>query len=266
MKMKFGFIGSGNMATAIVGGIIGSDIAGVNEIIVSDINEQSLDAIYNKYKVATTLHNKEVAESDILFLCVKPNVVYKVIDEIKDFVTPDTVVVSIVAGQSIEKLEKAFEREIKLVRVMPNTPALVGEGMSALSKNANVSENEIKYVEKVFNGFGIARVVDEKLMDAVTAVSGSSPAYAFMMIEAMADGAVMNGMPRDMAYTFAAQALLGSAKMVLDTGMHPGALKDMVCSPGGTTIEAVRVLEQKGFRGALIEAVNACAKKSKELG
>ncbi len=264
--MKFGFIGSGNMGSAMIGGIIGAELAAAEEIIVSDINPRGLEDIRSKYGVAVTEHNKEAADADVLLLCVKPNVIYSVIDEIKDFVTYDTVVVSIAAGQSLKKLEAAFEREVKLVRVMPNTPALVGAGMSAIAKNANVSDKEIKYIEKVFNSFGIAKAVDEKLMDAVTAVSGSSPAYVFMLIEAMADGAVMNGMPRDMAYTFAAQAVLGSAKMVLETGKHPGILKDMVCSPGGTTIEAVSVLEEMGFRSAIIEAVNACAEKSAQLG
>ncbi len=158
-----------------------------------------------------------------------------------------------------------FGKRIKIVRVMPNTPALVGEGMAAICPNDLVSKEETEEVISIFESFGKAEIVEEKLMDSVTAVSGSSPAYVYMFIEAMADAAVLEGMPRDKAYKFAAQAVLGSAKMVLETGMHPGALKDMVCSPGGTTIKAVATLEKHGFRNAIIEAMRDCAIKSKEM-
>ncbi|EEL87777.1 Pyrroline-5-carboxylate reductase [Bacillus cereus AH1272] len=161
--------------------------------------------------------------------------------------------------------EDAFGRKLKIVRVMPNTPALVGEGMSALCHNALVTEKDLEDILNIFNSFGQTEIVNEKLMDVVTSVSGSSPAYVYMFIEAMADAAVLNGMPRDQAYKFAAQAVLGSAKMVLETGIHPGALKDMVCSPGGTTIEAVATLEEKGLRTAIISAMNRCTQKSVEL-
>lgn len=155
---------------------------------------------------------------------------------------------------------------MKIVRTMPNTPALVGEGITGVCKNELVTEEELSYICKIFSGFGKAEVLSEKLMDVVVSVSGSSPAYVFLFIEAMADAAVADGMPRAQAYKFAAQAVYGSAKMVLETGKHPGELKDMVCSPGGTTIEAVRVLEEKGFRSSVIEAMKACVKVAKELG
>lgn len=148
---------------------------------------------------------------------------------------------------------------------MPNTPALVGEGMSALCPNEMVTKRDLEDVLNIFNSFGQTEIVSEKLMDVVTSVSGSSPAYVYMIIEAMADAAVLDGMPRNQAYKFAAQAVLGSAKMVLETGMHPGALKDMVCSPGGTTIEAVATLEEKGLRTAIISAMQRCTQKSVEL-
>lgn len=148
---------------------------------------------------------------------------------------------------------------------MPNTPVLVGEGMSALSFNEMVTEKDIKEVLNIFNIFGQTEVVNEKLMDVVTSISGSSPAYVYMFIEAMADAAVLDGMPRNQAYKFAAQAVLGSAKMVLETGIHPGELKDMVCSPGGTTIEAVATLEEKGLRTAIISAMKRCTQKSMEM-
>lgn len=265
--MKMGFIGSGNMGGAIIGGIVNGKIAVPSDIIVSDKNEAALKKINSEYAVNTTTDNKTVAnEADLLFLCVKPQFLYLVIDEIKDSISENTVIVSIVAGQSIETITSAFGKKIKLIRVMPNTPALVGEGMAALTTNENVTKEEADIVLNVFNSFGKGEIVSENLMDAVTAVSGSSPAYVFMMIEAMADAAVIGGMPRSQAYTFAAQAVMGSAKMVLETGKHPGELKDMVCSPAGTTIDAVASLERSGFRSSVIDAMISCMNKSKELG
>ena len=263
--MKIGFIGGGNMGGAIIGGIVNNGIAAPSDIIVSDANKTSIEKMQSLYGIEAAKNNGEAANSDILFLCVKPNVLYSVIDEIKDIDFDNTVIISIAAGQSIEAIENAFGKEIKLIRVMPNTPALVGEGMSALSPNKNVTESELAQAVELFSSFGKAEVVPEKLMDTVTAVSGSSPAYVFMFIEAMADAAVMGGMPRQQAYTFAAQSVLGSAKMVLETGKHPGELKDMVCSPAGTTIEAVAVLEDMGLRAAVIEAMRSCMEKSKEM-
>ncbi len=255
------------MGSAIIGGIVGAKICNAQNIYVSDINEAGLKTVGEQYGVNTMNDNAAVAKAvDMLFLCVKPNVLYKVIAQIKDSVRGDTVVISIAAGQSIAAIESAFGREIKLVRVMPNTPALVGEGMAAISVNANVTEEEGARAVSVFDSFGRAELLPEALMDTVTAVSGSSPAYVFMFIEAMADAAVRGGMPRNMAYTFAAQSVLGSAKMVLETGCHPGELKDMVCSPSGTTIEAVAVLEDKGMRSAVMEAMQRCIEKSREMG
>lgn len=265
--MIIGFIGNGNMGRAIISGIIDNKVADADEIIVSDIDIEGLEWVKSKYGVDTSADNKITAKTaDILFLCVKPQFLYGVIEEIKGSVRKNTVIVSIAAGQSIKAIENAFGKEIKLVRVMPNTPALVGEGMSALTPNENVNDNELETIFEVFNSFGRGERVNENLMDAVTAVSGSSPAYVFMMIEAMADAAVIGGMPRDKAYTFAAQAVLGSAKMVLETRLNPGKLKDMVCSPSGTTIDAVAELERTGFRSSIIDAMIACMEKSRKLG
>lgn len=263
--MKFGFIGNGNMGGAILGGILKNGLAMPSEIIVSDINADGLAKTASSTGAHTTTDNREAARADVLFLAVKPNVVYRVIDEIKDTVTENTLIISIVAGQSIEKLSAAFGTKIKLVRVMPNTPALVGEGMSGIAPNENVTETECRRVLEIFNSLGRGELVEEYMMDAVTAVSGSSPAYVFMLIEAMADAAVQGGMPRSKAYTFAAQAVLGSAKMVLETKKHPGELKDMVCSPAGTTIDAVAVLEEDGFRSSVMKAMKACIDKSRSL-
>ena len=263
--MKLGFIGSGNMCGAIVDGIIKSGY-NPNDITVAGVLQDQLDMFMEKYEVLTTSDNTAVtADSDIVFLCVKPNVIYSVIDEIKDYVSDGKIIVSIAAGQDIKKLTDAFGKKVKLVRLMPNTPALVGEGMTAMTPNENVTSEEAATVKELLESFGKAEIVPEKLMDAVTAVSGSSPAYVFMFIEAMADAAVMGGMPRSQAYTFAAQAVLGSAKMVLETGLNPSALKDMVCSPAGTTIEAVASLEKSGMRSSVIEAMRACIEKSRNM-
>ncbi|ADL52431.1 pyrroline-5-carboxylate reductase [Clostridium cellulovorans] len=266
MNKKIGLIGSGNMAQAIIGGIINSKLTNSENIVVSDKSEEALNTVKEKYKVETTTDNVYVAsKSEILILAVKPNIYPVVIKEIKGAVDDSTIIVSIAAGKSISSIESAFGKPIKLIRVMPNTPAMVGEGMAALCPNTEVPEDEISDVLAIFNSFGKGEVIDEKLIDAVTAVSGSSPAYVYMFIEALADGAVLQGMPRDKAYKFAAQAVLGSAKMVLETGEHPGKLKDNVCSPGGTTIEAVATLEKLGFRSAVISAVNTCAEKSQKM-
>lgn len=264
--MKIGFIGAGNMGGAIIGGAVSSGLLSGADIKVADRDDDKLNELKNKFGITIAENNVDCTDCDMVFLCVKPNVLREVISEISEISSKKTVFVSIAAGQSLEKISDMFARDdIKIVRVMPNTPALVGEGMSAVCANSNVTKNELACVTDILKSFGRAEVVSESLMDTVTAVSGSSPAYVFMFIEAMADAAVAGGMPRDKAYTFAAQAVLGSAKMVLDTGMHPGALKDMVCSPGGTTIDAVAVLENKGMRSAVMNAVKACIEKSKSM-
>lgn len=266
MNKTIGFIGAGNMGQAIVGGILKANLIVSDNIILSDLNEKSLDNVRKRHKVNVTTDNKIVAEqADILILAVKPNLYEVVINEIKETVKADAIVVSIAAGKSIKDVESLFERDLKVVRVMPNTPALVGEGMSALCVNNVVTEDEMKDIITIFESFGEAEIVSEKLMDSVVAVSGSAPAYVYMFIEAMADAAVLEGMTRSQAYKFAAQTVMGSAKMVLETKIHPGELKDMVCSPGGTTIEAVAMLEEKGFRAAVISAMKICANKSKEM-
>ena len=263
---KIGFIGCGNMSQAMIGGVVRAGIFQGKNILVSDLNKNSLESAANKYGVITTTDNLEVAKgSDILVLAVKPNLYNIVISQIKDTVKSDVIIVTIAAGKSIESTETAFGKNIKVVRVMPNTPALVGEGMSSMVPNKLIETHELEEVITVFESFGSTEVVEEKLMDVVTSVSGSAPAYVYMFIEAMADGAVLDGMPRDKAYKMAAQTVLGAAKMVMETGMHPGQLKDMVCSPGGTTIEAVTTLEKKGLRDAVITAMRSCTEKSKKM-
>lgn len=266
MNKTIGFIGSGNMGSAIIGGVISAKLVTSSDITASDIVQASLDGLKEKFGIHTTNDNLQVAStSDILFLSVKPNIYPVVIKEIRESVKKDTIIVAIAAGQSIETIESLFEKDIKLAKVMPNTPALVGAGMAAVCPNKLLTEEELQDVLAIFNSIGKAQVVPEYLMDVVTGISGSSPAYVYMFIEAMADAAVAEGMPRTQAYEFSAQAVLGAAKMVIDTKQHPGVLKDMVCSPGGTTIAAVCELENKGMRDAVISAVRTCTKKSKEM-
>ncbi|MCR4694783.1 MAG: pyrroline-5-carboxylate reductase [Pseudobutyrivibrio sp.] len=264
--MNIGFIGCGNMGSAILTGILSQHLFNEDEICCSAKTQASLDNIKEKFGVKTSLDNRAVAqESDIVFLAIKPQFLSDVIDEIKDLDLSKKLIISIVAGQSIEKLTSMFGQNLKIARVMPNTPAMVQEAMSAISFSNNVGPEDETITMDIFSSLGKAEIIPERLQDAVVGVSGSSPAYVYMFIEALADGAVAEGMPRAMAYKFAAQSVLGSAKMVLETGKHPGELKDAVCSPAGTTIEAVATLEAMGFRNAVIEAERVCTEKSRKL-
>lgn len=264
--MKLGFIGCGNMAEAMMGGIIKNEIFKADEIIGADLFAPSREKLKEHYGIRITESNVEVVENaEVVILSVKPQFYEPVIAEIKDVVQKDQLVITIAPGKTLAWLEERFGKPVKMVRTMPNTPAMVGEGMTGACYNQYVTAEELAYACSILSGFSNVEVISEHLMNVVTAVSGSSPAYVFMFIEAMADAAVADGMPRAQAYKFAAQAVLGSAKMVLETGKHPGELKDMVCSPAGTTIEAVRVLEQKGFRSAVIEAMKACTDIAKKL-
>ncbi|MDU1539647.1 MAG: pyrroline-5-carboxylate reductase [Paeniclostridium sordellii] len=266
MNKKIGFIGSGNMAKAMIGGIVKSKLVDPSNVIASDLNELALENVKNEYGINITTNSKEVVKfSDIVIVAVKPNVYDIVLEGVKELIDNEKIIVTIAAGKTIESIENVIGNDKKVIRTMPNTPALVNEGMSALCKNNNITDEELNMVKEIFNSFGKAEIVSEYLIDAVIGASGSAPAYVFMFIEAMADAAVLAGMPRNQAYTFAAQAVMGSAKMVLETGKHPGELKDMVCSPGGTTIEAVKTLEAEGFRSAVIKAIGDCIEKSKEM-
>ena len=263
--MKTAFIGCGNMASAIIGGILSSNISKTEDLMASDSSPAAQDRIRNTLKISCVSNEQAASLADILFLSVKPQFYAEVIAQIKDIVRPSAVIVTIAPGKTLSWLREQFGRDLKIVRTMPNTPAMVKEGMTGVCRNEFVTDEDLAQVMSILESFGKAEVVPERLLDVVTSVSGSSPAYVFLLIEAMADGAVADGMPRTQAYKFAAQAVLGSAKMVLETGRHPGELKDMVCSPGGTTMEAVRVLEEKGFRSAIIEAEKACVSKSRGM-
>lgn len=222
--------------------------------------------LHDQFGINAAESAQEVAQiADIIFAAVKPGIMIKVLSEITSSLNKDSLVVSIAAGITLDQLARALGHDRKIIRAMPNTPALVNAGMTSVTPNALVTPEDTADVLNIFRCFGEAEVIAEPMIHPVVGVSGSSPAYVFMFIEAMADAAVLGGMPRAQAYKFAAQAVMGSAKMVLETGEHPGTLKDMVCSPGGTTIEAVRVLEEKGFRAAVIEAMTKCMEKSEKL-
>lgn len=264
--MKIGFIGLGNMAGAMIGGIIKNGVLPKENIIGADAFYNAVTNAEEKFGIIGKKSNIEVTkEADIIVLSIKPQFYRDVIREIADTIQKEQIVITIAPGKSLAWLTEQFGKEVKLVRCMPNTPALVGEGCTGFCHNDLVMMENVQTVLSILNSFGKAILVPEKMMDVVVGVSGSAPAYVFMFIEAMADEAVAQGMTRSQAYEFAAQAVMGSAKMVLETGKHPGELKDMVCSPGGTTIQAVKVLEEMGFRAAVMDAVEACIDKSRML-
>ena len=260
MNRTIGFIGTGNMGSAMIVGV--SNIC--KEIYVYDHHPEKMKKLEDKVHIMSS--EKEVCEmSDILVLSIKPKHYQNTIETIREYVKKDVVIVCIAAGITISKVKEYFGYNIKCAKAMPNTPAMVGQAMSALCFDDVCDNQDKECIQSIFSSFGKYEIVDEHLMDSVTAISGSSPAYFYMMIEAMADASVAQGMKRDQAYVFAAQAMLGSAKMVLETQLHPGTLKDNVCSPGGTTIEAVKKLEEMGFRTSIIQAMDACFEKSKEM-
>lgn len=257
--MKIGFIGAGNMATAMIDGLRSSGY----ELLAHDINAAQLVRMEEK-GVKTFADKREMAEAcDVVILAVKPNIYETVLTELEGINKP--LYISIAAGITTRYLHRFLGEDARVVRVMPNTPAMVGAGMTAIAKAAENTEEELKIAEDIFSKLGRTERLPESLMESVISLTGSSPAYVFMMIEAMADAAVRSGIPRNLSYKLAAQAVYGSAKMVLENDQHPATLKDAVCSPGGTTIEAVRVLEEKGFRSAIQEAMSACDKRAYEL-
>ncbi len=263
---KIGFIGSGAMAEALIDGILKANLVTPSQIIVNDISQNRLEYMAGKFGVLTTLSIKDtVKAADILFLTVKPQIINGVLDAIAPLLSPTTLVVSIAAGITIGILESKLIR-IPIVRVMPNTPVSVGEGMSVLALGHYAGEENGELVLTIFASVGRAIIMDENAMDAVTGLSGSGPGYVFVLIDALTDAGVRVGLSRQNSLVMAAQTLLGAAKMVLETGEHPAKLRDMVTSPGGTAIAGIHILEQKGVRAALIDAVQAATKRSQEMG
>ncbi|HET7290293.1 MAG TPA: pyrroline-5-carboxylate reductase [Thermodesulfobacteriota bacterium] len=264
---KIGFIGGGNMAEALIKGLISSGVYKKGDIIVSDNVKKRLDHLKAAYGVAVTQDNKVVASSsDIIVLSVKPNTVRKVVGEIKSRITAKKILISIAAGIPVSLISGVLKKKAKIVRVMPNTPALVLAGASALYCSPNLGEDEKERVKRIFEAVGIAYIIeDEKLLDTVTGLSGSGPAFVSMFIESLSDGGVKMGLPRDAALRLAAQTVYGTAKMIIEEMSHPAVLKDKVSSPGGTTIEGIHKLEAGGFRANVISAVEAATKRSRQL-
>ncbi|MFI3200783.1 MAG: pyrroline-5-carboxylate reductase [Eubacteriales bacterium] len=266
MKYEMGFVGMGNMATAIAGGIIKKGVFTPESMIASRRSRTSLDALKEMHGIAVTTDNVEVVRSsNIILLGTKPQFLEEVIDQIRHEITLDQVIISITPGKTIEWFHNQFGKQIKIIRCMPNCAAFALEGCTSYCCSDNVSEIELLNFEELFSSVGKVYQLEEKYLDAVVGVSGSAPAFIFMLIEAMADGAVAAGIPRDIAYSMVAQTVYGSAKMVMETGEHPGVLKDMVCTPGGTTIEGVYTLERLGFRSAMMEAMRDTVEKSKRM-
>jgi len=260
-------IGAGNMGSAILRGLVDAGYAEPSQLFVFDVSKRRMRDLCADIQGLNAMNDcTAVAENaDLIILAVKPLYIQEVIDEMRPALSGKAIV-SIAAGWTVEMLEKALRGTgATWLRVMPNTPLLVGEGMTAICDDTNFSQEDFDFVKGIFDAVGKTKILPERLFDGVVAISGSSPAYVYMMIEAMADAGVKEGLPRTYAYEMAAQSVLGSALMVLSSGTHPAALKDAVCSPGGTTIEAVEVLEKCGFRAALMEAMKACAEKSREM-
>ena len=264
---RVGLIGAGNMGSAILRGMLAADYLRPTDIAVCDVSRRKLEELSRELPNVTYVNNaRELASMcQMVILAVKPNYLRGVIDDIRGDLQGKAVI-SIAAGWTVEMLEKALHgTDATCLRVMPNTPAMVGEGMTAICDDSTFSKEDFAFAKGIFDACGRTVILPERLFDGVIAISGSSPAYAFMMIEAMADAGVKEGLPRACAYEMAAQSLLGSALMVLQSGTHPASLKDAVCSPGGTTIEAVEMLERRGFRAAIMDAMDACAEKSREM-
>ena len=267
LNATLGFLGAGKMASALAKGFLKAELVNVNQIIASDPIDAAREAFSKSVAAKTTASNSEVAKAaDVLLLAVKPNQVGEVLAEIRPHFTKKHLLISIAAGVRIAQLESGLGARSRVIRVMPNTPALVGLSATAYAPGTSATAQDAQLAQSLFAAVGRAHEVKESLLDAVTGLSGSGPAYVYLVIEALSDGGVAVGLPREIATCLAAQTVLGSAQMVLETGMHPGALKDMVISPGGTTIDGLHELEKGNVRAAFINAVRAAAEKSSRLG
>jgi len=263
---RIGFIGGGAIAEALARGVLNAGLLTAGQVTVGDVAAERLAYLSKTYGVATSPDTAAVAaQAEVLFLTVKPQVIAAVLDTIAPAVSPKTLVISVAAGVTLARLEEKLP-QVPVVRVMPNTPVAVGAGMSAVALGKHATAQDGETALAVFSAVGRAVMVSEDALDAVTGLSGSGPSFAYVLIDALADAGVRVGFPRQLAITLAAQTLFGAAKMVLETGEHPAKLRDMVTSPGGTSIAGVHVLEQKGVRAALMDAVVAATERSREMG
>lgn len=266
---RIGFIGAGNMASVLIKGILKARLVDDNSIYASDIDLEKLDSLKSEYGINTVFkdNKKIVNECDIIILAVKPQIMEKVMKEISGSLTSEKLIISIAAGISTEFIGSfANNTPLRIIRAMPNTPALIMEGATAICPGEKISEDDLRIAKEIFSAVGVVAIVDESQMDAVTGLSGSGPAYIFMIIEALSDAGVKMGLSRDISMKLAAQTVMGAAKLQIDTGMHPGRLKDMVTSPGGTAIAGIHTLEQGGLRTTLINAVEQATLRSIQLG
>jgi pyrroline-5-carboxylate reductase len=263
---RIAFIGAGNMGSAMIRGLIKSGVAKPSQIMASDLDAERVGALAKELKIAVAKDNRSAVEwCDLVVLAVKPQVLDEVLHELGDI--GSKLVLSIVAGATIAKIQSGLGGKAKVVRAMPNTPALVGAGISAFCAGSGVTATELKGAQKILGAVGETVLVKkEELLDAVTGLSGSGPAYVFLVIEALADGGVLMGLDRETALKLAVQTVLGSAKLLIETGKHPAQLREMVTSPGGTTAMGLKKLEQKGVRGAFISAVKSATERARELG
>ena len=265
--MRFAFLGGGNMAEALIKGLLTGLSVDARHIVATDIVRERCDHLRETYGIATSEDNPQaVRDSQVIFLAVKPQTVPALLASIAPIVGLDKLIVSIAAGVPLSTLQHALPDDSRIVRVMPNTPALVLEGAAGISPGAKATAADTALVERIFNAVGRATVVGDGMMDAVTGLSGSGPAFVFALIEGLSDGGVLMGLDRPTSTMLAAQTVLGAAKMVLETGRHPGELKDMVTSPAGTTIAGMEALEEGGLRGLMMAAVRRATERSEELG
>ncbi len=265
--LSVGFVGGGNMGEALIKGLLGANLVPAGSIHATDVRLDRLKQLDRQYGIQVSSDNAElVRRSDIVILAVKPQIMDAVLKEIAPAVTRKKLLISIAAGVSTSKIRAVLHKDARLIRVMPNTPALVLEGVTAIAKADGLEPDDLDTAGEIFSAVGRVVVLDEGLMDAVTGLSGSGPAYVAVVIESLADGGVRMGLDRITAMTLATQTVLGAAKLLLETGLHPGALKDMVSSPGGTSIAGIAALEEGGIRTTFIKAVERATERSRELG
>jgi pyrroline-5-carboxylate reductase len=267
LTQTIGFLGTGNMAEALIKGLIAAGVVEPKQIYGSDPRKERCDEIKQRYGIVATTSNAEVVrESEIVVLSVKPQILPKVLDEVAPHLKPSALVISIAAGVPVSAIEPRLPEGTRVVRTMPNTPALVGAGATAIAAGQHAKDDDVEATQRIFAAVGMTVVLDESQLDAVTGLSGSGPAYVFLIIEALSDAGVKMGLSRYNAQALAAQTVLGSAKLLIETNEHPGRLKDMVTSPGGTAIAGLHTLEAGGLRTTLINAVEAATNRSRELG
>jgi pyrroline-5-carboxylate reductase len=266
IEKSIGFIGAGNMAEAMIRGLLRGGHFAPSQITASGPREERMRELQDSYGIKATTDNHAPAKAQIVVLSVKPQILSRVLDEVAKSISADALVISIAAGVPVATIQERLARGARVVRAMPNTPALVDAGATAIARGEHARDSDIDDAKRIFDAVGLTVTLEESQLDAVTGLSGSGPAYVFLILEALSDAGVKVGLSRRTAQLLAAQTVLGSAKLLLETNEHPGRLKDMVTSPGGTAITGLHTLEEGGIRTTLMNAVEAATKRSRELG